>query len=66
MNIENIPIANKIVETILIFLGFNSTCLPKQAAHIPKKKIIKVNPISVANLLIPNKVCKSIEYCEKL
>ena len=58
------PMANKVVETTDIRFGFSSTMRPKVAAHIPKKKIIRVNPMSAWNFEMPKHSMMLTEYWE--
>ena len=50
------PVMKIIVESHAPRRGFFSIVLPKIAAHMPRKKIIRVNPMSVWNRVMLN-VC---------
>ena len=52
---------NTIVDSHAPVLGFFSIVLPKIAAHMPRKNMIRVKPMSVWNLVVPNVSMSSLE-----
>jgi hypothetical protein len=59
------PPMNTIVESQAPNRGFFSIVLPNAAAHIPRKKIINMKPISVWNLDRPNASMRFAENCDQ-
>ena len=59
------PVMKMMVESQAPRRGFFSIVLPKIAAHMPRKKIIRVNPMSVWNRVMLNVCIRFAENCDQ-
>lgn len=56
---------NTMVDNQAPSLGFFSIVLPNMAAHMPRKNMIKVKPMSVWNRVMSNVCIRFAENCDQ-